>query len=221
VDKNVEGTSFAHTLALQFLPSFYARKISTPGIEAISRLGCQASGVEFLTAISDAYNLPRITHEELSVASSMTAKVPVEMWTRIGDFITSPADLVNLASVSPQAVSAAADLARCPWILGFRLVDVVGSVPPIPETTENTKDHDVRDYFYEMGRAKFTAVRGGHHVNVELGQYDYDKWSALPNEMTFEVETYLLRGYSSALLTQHKIYVLELDDDDKDTDSSS
>jgi hypothetical protein len=35
VDKDVEGTSFAHTPALQFLPSFYARKISTPGIEAM------------------------------------------------------------------------------------------------------------------------------------------------------------------------------------------
>ncbi|KAN0111856.1 hypothetical protein V8E52_008062, partial [Russula decolorans] len=125
VDKDAEGTSFAHTPALQFLPSFYARKISTPGIEAMSRLGCQVSGVEFLTAISDAYNLPRIKHEESPVASSMIAKVPVEVWTRIGDFITSPADLVNLASISPQALSAAADLARCPWVLEFRLVDVV------------------------------------------------------------------------------------------------
>jgi hypothetical protein len=92
VDKDLEGTSFAHTPALQFLPSFFARKFSTPGIEAMSRLGCQATRVEFLTAISDAYNLPRITHEESLVASSMTSKVPVEVWTRIGDFITSPAD---------------------------------------------------------------------------------------------------------------------------------
>jgi hypothetical protein len=41
VDKNVEGTSSAHTPALQFQPSFnfIARNISTPGIEAMSRLG--------------------------------------------------------------------------------------------------------------------------------------------------------------------------------------
>lgn len=77
----------------------------------------------------------------------MTSKVPVKVWTRIGDFITSPADLVNLASLSPQGLSAAADLARCPWALEFRLVDVVGSVPPIPETTEGTRDHDIRYYF--------------------------------------------------------------------------
>lgn len=144
VDKDVEGTSFAHTPALQFLPSFYAREISTPGIEALSRLGCQASGVEFLTAISDAYNLPRITHEGSFVASSMTAKVPVEVWTIIGDFITSPGDLVNLASISPQAFSAAADLARSPWVQDIRLVDVVGSIPPVPEATEGTSDDDNR-----------------------------------------------------------------------------
>jgi hypothetical protein len=39
----------------------------TPGIEALSRLGCQASGVEFLNTISDANNLPRFTHKELLV----------------------------------------------------------------------------------------------------------------------------------------------------------
>jgi hypothetical protein len=46
LDKDERGTSFSHTPALQFLPSFYARKISTPGIEALSKLGCQTSGVE-------------------------------------------------------------------------------------------------------------------------------------------------------------------------------
>ena len=216
VDKNAEGTSFAHTPALQLLPSVFARKTSTPGIEALSRLGCQANGVEYLTAISDANNHPRITHEVSLVTSSITAKVPVEVWTRIGDFFTSPVDLVNLASIFPQALSAAADLARCPWVLEFRLVDVVNSVPPIPEATENTTDCDIRKYFYEMGRAKFTAVRGGHRVNVELGQYK--KWSDSRYEMTFEVGTYP-RGRGSDELTQNRLYVLELDDDDKVTGS--
>jgi len=213
VDKDLEGTSFAHTPALQFLPSLYARKISTPGIEALSRLGCQVSGVEFLTAISNTYDLPRITHgdSEPSVASSILAKVPVEVWTRIGDFITFPADLVNLASISTQALSAAADLARCPWALEFRLVDVIGSVPPIPETTESTKDEDIRDSFYEMGRAKFIAVRGGQRVNVELGQYD--RWSDSRHEMSFEVESYP-RPRGSDELTQNRLYVKVLDDND-------
>jgi hypothetical protein len=39
----------------------------TPGIEGLSWLGCQASGVEFPHTISDANNLPRFTHKELLV----------------------------------------------------------------------------------------------------------------------------------------------------------
>ena len=101
VDKD-ERTSFAHTPALQFLPSFYATTMFTPGIEALSRLGCQTSGVEFLNAISDANNIrvPRFTHKELFVTGPVAAKVPVEVWSRIGESITSPADLVTLASIS-------------------------------------------------------------------------------------------------------------------------
>jgi hypothetical protein len=114
LDKDERGTSFAHTPALQFLPSFYATKISTPGIEALSRLGCQSSGVEFLTAISEAFSLPLITHGELSDTRSLASKIPVEVWANVGHSITSPRDLVNLASISPQAMSAAADLARYP-----------------------------------------------------------------------------------------------------------
>jgi hypothetical protein len=99
----------------------------------------------------------------------MTAKVRVEVWTRAEEFIMSPGDLVNPSSISQQAFSAVSDLARCPWVLESRLVDVfISSVPPIPGTTESTRDCDIRRYFYKMGRAKFTAVRGGHHVNVEL-----------------------------------------------------
>ena len=189
LDKDKRGTSFAHTPALQFLPSFYARKITTPGIVALSRLGCQSSGVEFLSAISEAYKCPLITHPELSVTGSLIANVPVEVWTNVGHFVTSPKDLVNLASISPQAMSAAADLARYPWVMEFRLVDVVGSILPILETAERTIDQDhnemtayddyydenkkIRNYHYQLGRAKFTAVslvKGGRYVTVELGQ---------------------------------------------------
>ena len=55
------------------------------------------------------------------MTSSKTLKVPVEVWTRLRDFFTSPADVVNLASISPQALSSVADSARCPWVLEFRL----------------------------------------------------------------------------------------------------
>jgi hypothetical protein len=182
VDKDLQGTSFAHTLALQFLPSFYARQMSTPGIEALSRLGCQTSGVEFLDIIPDEYG-SRIRQPTFTtdwkffvLRGSAAEKVPVEVWTRIGDFLTSPSDLVNLASISPEALSAAADLTRYPWVeapLGrkqYRLVDVVGSAPPIQETIGKTKRNEILQYYRQLGRAKFTAVVHGRRVAVNLVQ---------------------------------------------------
>jgi hypothetical protein len=204
VDKDELGASFAHTPALQFLPSFYARTMFTPGIEALSRLGCQTSGVEFLNAISDANNLPRFTHKKMLVTGSAAAELPVEVWTRIGDFITSLPDLVTLASISPRAMLAAADFVRYPWVNEFRLVDVVASGPilPIPETTESTDEDDlIRHYFYELGRAKFTAVKGGRRINIELGQGR--------RKISFEVQTYLS---GPVVITNNLLYISELDD---------
>ena len=179
----------------------------TPGIEALSRLGCQANGVEFLIAISDANNLPRFTHKELLVTGSVAAKVPVEVWARIGGFITSPADLVTLASISARAMSAAGDLARFPLVKELRLVDVVASCPvlSIPETKEITDDEtaesaddesaddeDILRYFYELGCAKFTAVRSGRR------------------NISFEVQTYLS---GPVVIKNNELYISELDDD--------
>jgi hypothetical protein len=202
--------------------------MSTPGIEALSRLGCQASGVEFLNVVSDGYgftytkrqhvsNLARITHEGPLVTSSMAAKLPVEVWTRIGDFVTSPTDLATLASISPHAMSAAADLARYPWIEEFRLVDVVASgpvppilAPPIPETMRSTDSKDIRNQFYELFRTKFTAVEGGRRVNVELGlgHVEGDRVTSTGRrQTTFNVLTCFGRLFTI------EVYLRELDDD--------
>jgi hypothetical protein len=198
VDKGVRVTS-AHTPALQFLPSFYATQISTPGIDALSRLGCQASGMEFLTAISEAFYLPCITDSESFVTTSVTAKVPVELWMKVGQSITAPIDLVTLASISPQAMSAAADLALYPSVIDFRLVDTIDSVSPIPEFKEFLDRENAGGYSDAMGRAKFTAVRGDRHVNVELVQGH--------QKLSFKIET------THPLLGGYDLYVLELDDD--------
>jgi hypothetical protein len=187
----------------------------TPGIEALSRLGSQASGVEILNAISDASNRPRFTHfthEGLLTTDSVAAKVPVEVWTRIGGFITSPADLVTLGSVSPQAMSAAVDLTRYPWVWEFRLVDVISSGPvePIPETTEYTDVKDIRRYFYKLGRAIFTAVRGGRRIKVVLGQGYIEGYPDRLKIAFDEVQTYLS---GPVVLRKNWLYGLELDDD--------
>ena len=179
-----DETSFSHTPALQFLPSFYARKISTPGIEALSRLGCQSSGVEILAAISEAYSLPRVTHKESLAARSVIAEVPVEVWMNIGQSISSPIDLVRLASISPKAMSAAADLARYPWVMSLRLVDFVGSISLIPETTE--RKHS-RSYHCRLDSAKFIAVQDGRRINVELAEL-YCRFAEL-NLLPFRLQT--------------------------------
>jgi hypothetical protein len=135
----------------------------------------------------------------------VASKFPVEIWRIVGEFFTSAIDLVNLAYISPQALSAAADLARYPWVLEYRLVDVAGSIPPIPETTEQTNVHEICEYYIQLGRAKFTAVKGGRRVTVELGQESGGETSN-----RFEVMSY--SRYE--LRERNKSYVLELDDDE-------
>ena len=198
VDKDiVQGTSFSHTPALQFLPSFYAKKMSTPGIEALSRLGCQSSGVEFLDIIPDKHGHRNrhsfTTDREFIVMPESAAEiVPVEVWTRIGDFLTSPFDLVNLASISPQALLAAADLTRYPWVKvhssEFRLVDVTGFASPIQETTRETEV--IKEYYLQLGHAKFTAMMDGRRVTVDLVQVHEVERYVICRAMSLEVETY-------------------------------
>ena len=136
-------------------------------------------------------------------SKSVASKIPVEVWRNVGNYFTSAIDLVNLAYISPQALSAAADLARYPWVLEYRLLDAVGSISPIPETTEDTDEEEIRRYYFQLGSAKFTAIKGGRRVTVKLCQ------SGLYTGNTFRVVTYL-HGY----FWKEDPYVLELDDDE-------
>ena len=198
VDKDVYGSSFAHTPALQFLPSFYATKISTPGIGALSRLGCQTSGVEFLEVAATEYDLSFIDNKGLLATGSVTTRVPVEVWIDVGQYITSPKDLVTLASISPQARTVAADLARYPCVEGFRLMDIVGPIPPISVRGK------VRRFYTQLGCAQFKAVKDGHHMNVQLGQAHRKVFASC--QESFEAKTFLY--------PKTELYYLVLDDDD-------
>ena len=144
----------------------------------------------------------RLTHGR---SRSVASKIPVEIWRIVGEFFTSPIDLVNLAYVSPQALSTAADLARYPWVLEYRLVDAVGSITPIPETTEQTNIIEISKYCYQLGRAKFTAIKSNRRVTVELGQ-----WLGGKTGNRFSV-----MSYSDYKLTKPiEPYVWELDGDE-------
>jgi len=111
---------------------------------------------------------------------SVVENVPVEVWARIGDFLTASSDLVILASFSPQALSAAADLTCYLWVIvphaypsrELRLAYVVGSVPPIRKTTQKTSRTVIMRRYHQLGCARFTAVIDGRHVTVDLVQDD-------------------------------------------------
>jgi hypothetical protein len=134
----------------------------------------------------------------------VASKIPVEIWRNVGDFFTSPIDLVNLAYISPQALSAAADLARYPWVLEYRLVDAAGSTSPIPETTEQTTEREICRYYKQLGSATFTAVKGGRRVTVELGQGG--EW--------FGRNSFRVMSYLDYKLTEEKEPYVSAQDDD-------
>jgi hypothetical protein len=173
-------------------------------------LGCQSSGVELLTAVSEIYNLPRIWHKESLATGSVVANVPVEVWMNVGYFITSPIDLITLAAISPRAMSAAADWVRYPWFKDsdkeVRLVGVFGSAPSIPETTDKTDKEDIRQYYREMGRAKFTATEGDHCTYVQVG---------FPKK----TPSIQLLSYEAEKAWEKELHVSELDLDEESEES--
>ena len=109
-------------------------------------------------------------------------------------------------------MSAAVDLTRYPWVEKFRLVDVISSGPvePIPETTEYTDVNDIRRYFYKLGCAKFTAVRGGRRIKVVFGQ-GYIEGYTDRQKISLKFQTYFSRP---VVITDIVLYILEELNDD-------
>jgi hypothetical protein len=90
-------------------------------------------------------------------------------------------------------------------VLEYRLVDAVGSISPIPETTEDTDKGDISNYYFQLGYAKFTAIKGGRRVTVELCQGSY--WNT---GKTVKVMSYF--DHELKENKPHEPYVFELDD---------
>jgi len=74
----------------------------------------------------------------------------------------------------------------------------------------------IEKFYFQLGCTKFTAVKGGRQVTVELGQQDH-KTSYGRKEMSFQVQTYLS---GPAALKGNELYVLELDDDNNLNDKA-
>ena len=84
-------------------------------------------------------------------------------------------------------------------------MDAVGSISPIPETTEDTDEGEISDYYFQLGYAKFTAIKGGRRVTVELCQGSYGNTGK-----TVKVMSYF--DHKPGQNKPYEPYVLELDD---------
>ena len=88
-----------------------------------------------------------------------------------------------------------------PGFLQYRLVDAVGPILPIPETTEDTDEDEIWQHYFRLGLAKFAAVKDGRRVTVELGQWG--------GESIYKFKVMNYSGYK--LEERNDPYVLELD----------
>lgn len=138
---NEHTTTFSHTAALEFLPSWYADSPSTPGITALARLGYRIDQKLFVRAteifrrIGTGDNKGR-TDIEKSLAqgaddaspSSGCPMLPPELWWEVALSLPLP-DLLTFGLVSKSCRQVASMVLRYPHICGYRLVTVAKEKP--------------------------------------------------------------------------------------------
>lgn len=182
VDKN-GGSTYKHTPALQFLPSFYSTTSATPGIEALSRLGCRTI-LESHTYLHGLWNTRGIADRR---------RLPIELWLEICSYIVSPSDLIHLGVALPEAMPVTTDLLQYPYIWRYRLMDAIGPAPSPLGGEETNESRPIYDRMHSP-LATFKAFDGCRtfnlHLGRELGDPDhntqtwrqYHEWSSLASE---------------------------------------
>ncbi|KAG2150971.1 hypothetical protein DEU56DRAFT_850787 [Suillus clintonianus] len=174
VVKDTHTITFSHTNALQFLPSFYARSPSTPGITALARLGYRIDPALFervMEICNYKLRMPVRIQTEQSLAqgaaddddhdvspNTICPPLPLELWQEIARYLPH-FDLITLGLVSNLCREAALMLLRYPYLCGYRLVS-----PPkkIPKYLRGKKRLSMR-------AASFSAVRAGFRSTVYIG----------------------------------------------------
>jgi hypothetical protein len=114
-----DQASFKHTPALQFLPSFHADSLSTPGIAALVRLGYH---------LLEPLNFLGIPRSKLSNGHLLN-DMPLELWSQVAQHLTSMDDCIALGSVSPRSWAAANNVLKHPHIDGGRIVSLRSDLP--------------------------------------------------------------------------------------------
>ncbi|KII94555.1 hypothetical protein PLICRDRAFT_692919 [Plicaturopsis crispa FD-325 SS-3] len=161
VDMNAGG-SFDHTPALQFLPSFYAKSPSTPGITALARLGFRYDPDIVERTAQWLHHKGASTSLDLSVSSLAPFKIspapditaldrlPMEILEQIvGHISTRSADLLKLAQLSERCKSFAAMQLRAPFISDLQLTRAIPRSSPLGRAAhgdESTEHNNLPAY---------------------------------------------------------------------------
>ncbi|KAG1749708.1 uncharacterized protein EDB91DRAFT_1078724 [Suillus paluster] len=161
VVKDAHTTTFSHTDALQFLPSFFADSPSTPGITALARLAYRADPALFVRALKVCHYKWRIGQGDTLVQGADNAppnincpSLPLELWQEIALHLHL-SDLLTFGLVSKLCREAASMVLRYPHICGYRLVAIPKEKLP--------------DSHLSLRAAAFSAVRSSAPADVLVG----------------------------------------------------
>ncbi|KAG2030746.1 hypothetical protein BDR03DRAFT_877571 [Suillus americanus] len=170
VVKDAHTTTFSHTSALQFLPSFFAHSPSTPGITALARLGYRIDPALFKRVVEacDYARYININRAEKSLAQRAASSddvplgticpaLPLELWREIACYLC-PFELIALGLASRLCREAALMVLRHPHLCGYRLVAVPQKKPKY-----------LRGTHLSLRAASFSAVRAGIPTVVTVG----------------------------------------------------
>ncbi|KAF8959616.1 hypothetical protein BDZ97DRAFT_1922790 [Flammula alnicola] len=200
VDLGVSEGSFKHTAALQFLPSFYAKSPSTPGISAAVRLG-------YALLCRDLEHLPDSPtyFGEHRNPESVVGTIPTEIWTSIAGMLYRPADLIRLSLISRQSKLAVEriflypllweDLIYRPWLPGLRLVESAKTnVPNAMQVVEGRGMDSGGDDGPDNSNLSSAAFKIDSDQDLGDGRRQFRLWppSPLPFKIVCEIQKDIL-----------------------------
>ncbi|KAG2160069.1 uncharacterized protein EDB93DRAFT_37221 [Suillus bovinus] len=158
VVKDAHTTTFSHTNALQFLPSFYASSPSTPGITALARLGFRIDPALFERAVEICYHnrfrdktrkfVQGVDSSDDVPSNTTCPPLPFELWKEIALYLYYY-ELTPFGLVSKLFREVASTVLRHPHVCGYRLV-------------ADSRTKKIKDKRHSLRAATFSAVRAGN-----------------------------------------------------------
>ncbi|KAH7910055.1 hypothetical protein BJ138DRAFT_1153791 [Hygrophoropsis aurantiaca] len=178
IDKDASA-SFIHTPPLEFIPSWFAKEPSTPGMTALTRLGYRLDSELYLKPLPFHGKMERakvadetMDHPEdpdpyAKVRNDCgyqdhippSRRIPAEIWLHIAAFLPSVDSVLRFGLVAKALQKVALTILRNPHIDNWRLLKV-----------ENCTESP------QLATAKFAVVREDHHKIVHIGRVSFHTW---------------------------------------------